>query len=613
MKKLLLLSTAAAVSLSSIAAGRAIQRPAAPACEKLQVERVTEPVKAQQATQWAAPMVKAPAKTVQYKRPQGSFYGVGHLLENGDYTGSYYTSCLLVRPYAEQTFANVSSLSGTPKWTFQMYEDGTRQEFTSSDFDLTVQYGYEFEPSVPILSYANLFDFGKSYYRTTDVGESGVFPIYLCAVANLVDSYGGGMPVSSKFMGYCVRQGTGNYGYTYYSGAGEDTDGDGYGNGNWFGSGSPYDAIATRFEAPLQPYAINGAYIQCQGYTAEDVELPVKVYEVLEEGGLQEVYDEETGEMVNRNVPATLGELIAEGKFTITASAEEDGDAYILYAPFVVEGTDFEWTPEITTSIMVVVEGINDTRLSNFTFLIGSDTYDEGWGSLGYLGYSISDETGEPALYSLTNFFTSATLQTAPTVWLDVTMPWIMPYYTFIPDSYEAPVEGGEVEFHYSYTDESGATQTLDTPLSLYSYEPSDGVWDITLADGSDLPDWIEIETSDVNTTDDDGNEVFANQVDVYITVAALPEGTAGRKATIKFWYPGASYLFTVTQGEVESGEAGDTNGDGQVDAADIAYLIGDMLGNTASDFNAGNADLNGDGQIDAADIAALIAKMFGE
>lgn len=57
---------------------------------------------------------------------------------------------------------------------------------------------------------------------------------------------------------------------------------------------------------------------------------------------------------------------------------------------------------------------------------------------------------------------------------------------------------------------------------------------------------------------------------------------------------------------------AGDVNGDGAVDVADIATIIDIMAGVGADPISALTADVNGDGTVDVADIASVISIMAG-
>lgn len=60
------------------------------------------------------------------------------------------------------------------------------------------------------------------------------------------------------------------------------------------------------------------------------------------------------------------------------------------------------------------------------------------------------------------------------------------------------------------------------------------------------------------------------------------------------------------------SGKAGDANGDGVVDAADVVGIINYIIGKPSASFNALNADINGDGQVlvdDAVGAVELIMK----
>ena len=52
---------------------------------------------------------------------------------------------------------------------------------------------------------------------------------------------------------------------------------------------------------------------------------------------------------------------------------------------------------------------------------------------------------------------------------------------------------------------------------------------------------------------------------------------------------------------------AGDANGDGNVNAADIVEVVNFIMGNPSAAFNASTADLNGDGTVNAADIVYIV------
>ena len=60
----------------------------------------------------------------------------------------------------------------------------------------------------------------------------------------------------------------------------------------------------------------------------------------------------------------------------------------------------------------------------------------------------------------------------------------------------------------------------------------------------------------------------------------------------------------------INEGTAGDVNGDGAVNVADISSIISYMTGDQSVDKN--SADVNGDGSVDVADISAVITIMAG-
>ncbi len=104
------------------------------------------------------------------------------------------------------------------------------------------------------------------------------------------------------------------------------------------------------------------------------------------------------------------------------------------------------------------------------------------------------------------------------------------------------------------------------------------------------------------------------------IEVAASMPMTADFHANRPFFYiiseysTGAIFFMGQFVGEGSTAKPCDSNGDGKVDVADIAYIIDVMAGATVPSASAqGKADVNGDGVTDVADISSVVSAMAGE
>mgnify|MGYP002623941346 CR=1 FL=1 len=87
-----------------------------------------------------------------------------------------------------------------------------------------------------------------------------------------------------------------------------------------------------------------------------------------------------------------------------------------------------------------------------------------------------------------------------------------------------------------------------------------------------------------------------------------LREAVSGKSLTITFAGDSQPCLKLYLQEEHETALAGDVNGDGAVDVADISSVISVMAGGDAPDT--AHADVNGDGTVDVADISCIISIM---
>lgn len=554
MKKQLLLSFATVAALAATAAN-----PQLPEAAKLTKGEFVMPIESAYAEQ--GPCVNAPMKSpnanVFYQYPAGTFFGTGLVVEDGVYNyAAYRMGILKVRPYVDQTFTNLSSVAGTPSWTWSQWDTSVSQEaaqsYTAEGDELTVNYMQEFV-AAPVMKIGS-YDFGNCYYYSSSTGNSAA-NTYLASVGNLSDSFSDPVsdgyetviPCAPTFAGTCTRQG-GVGGFIYYTGSDDET-GETW---NWFGSNSPYDAMGMRIPNPGRIYALNAIYLYCFGYAESEVTLDVTIYQLLNPG---EWYETEEG--TTHLSTAEIGDVIATGSVEFpTDGSEEEPWEGMLKVTFTTEG-GFEYSPEINEDVLVVVSGYNVPEMHNFSFLLGRDAYNCGVGSCAYLGYAIDPETSEPLMMSLEDFFRSGALYGAPSIYFDPTTAWLMSVYNIQPQEFELSTEGETVNT-FSVEGYEG-----EEPLQLYSYFPSDD-WDVTDENGDELPEWLTVSTTDEYSTNSYGEEYFNGFVDIEIAADALPEGVAGRSCTIMFKSLGAEpYYITVKQGEavgIEGIQAGNAN-----------------------------------------------------
>jgi len=486
-----------------------------------------------------APNYAASNARLSYQRPAGQFYYCPYVFNVDGYWMP--GGGMVLTPYTDLTFKNLSSMPNENgySWLYSEFdqEAGGWAEREDKSFDHVQSFINNYVPGALTLKYSS-FTFGDKSYRYasnkyTDYDQT-IFPT--SNSAKLLEDFGdelydgifkeGTLMLSPKYFGAGTRmrnnESTG--GFVYYTGAGES------GEDCWFGKGSPYGAIATRYEKPDAPYILKGVYIYGLWTTKAPVKFQVKVYNVTEDGYFG---TDENGE--ETNFPAVLGDLICEGEVdVISGSDDENPWQGFLECKFTEteDGVVYEYEPEITESIMVVVENINDPNITTGSLLVSTDPFDEGHGNLGFLGHPAVENPTEdkPVMFGLTHFFTSGVLQTAPTIFINAERGWIL------------NAEGNGDEW---LAPNEGATKELILRSSTAS---EDGMrWEPTLENGDALPDWLAINMADYYDQD-----VYTGLITAEITVDPLPEGVTGRTATVKFAFPGASYTYVVNQGDTQ-------------------------------------------------------------
>ena len=570
------------------------------------------------------PVVRAPKKTsnvdLWYRRPAGAFPGA-LVVEDGEYAGMYYAPYICLKPYADYTFlgfADGCSDEAIFEWDVQSWgwnEDSTqqvRQWITVPGKNLTWHWGLETD-SVPVyyciepdgFYYYVLYDYVKSDPNIIPITVTGVQQIpQILSVPNTMDLWGIDILVSSKAFIYYGRNGDQRYPMTYYSGAepypGNDT-------GWWFGkNGYHYidnpryviDGIAQAFEKPEHPYRLNYVALDCGVLEVTgQCEMQCRIYKLDEIPAYNDTTDV--------YLPEEPGELIAKGRATLTpGNAETTGDLVFFTLYGEEDGLEYDITPTIDCAILICIDGYNDPEMANladFSAMICSDDeVDEGFGELAYLKFGYVDEDGDVSYVwdGLNNFFSSGSMKTGLTIFLSTEMPYLTFNYNAEDAEYTFPVEGGLMEKQFG----SHTTRSIEFWTSVPS---ADDTWRISCetAGGGELPEWLSIELTDKV---EDGE--FSGVVNAEVVADPLPEGVAYREAVVRFEFPGAYVDYKFMQGILVGPVRGDFNHDGEVNIADLNYLLGWISdGIDDGQLNPVEDDLNGDGEINIADVNALI------
>ena len=609
MKKSLLLAAAALIAMTASAQMRVAQKPAQiqkqatvdTRMQKVLIKDAQQLTGTRQAV--ARPNKVRPNDAPKYRRPAGTFYGSFA----SNFYGYGYTA-LIGKPYTNWEFKNIGEVPAT-NWAYWVYNSATgvndSLSFTGTDFNYT--YGYTAVPC-PVL-----YDGEYSYSATQETDKvNGVISTTngeVWSLVNTTDVYGTNLPgnylVNPHYIsGTRYEDESMGYSFTAYRGA---KDADGGTTGKWFGKNySGFTGFALGVEQPAVPYVLNKVYGYAYSISlAGDVELTCNVYRIPE---LPQYSDD--GAAID---PALLSEenLIASGKYNLTRA--NLGESTSMMMEFPLEQYDpeldmsYSVTPEIDFPILIVVSGYFDENVNDLTFAISCEDEDEGWGEHTYL---LREEEGVfTGIYGLDNFFVAnqetgegLKMKVGPTIFMDVSMPFLIYNFDEETGEYTFPNEGGE----YKTLDEYDGVWFYG--LDQYSADvTAEGIY-ATLEDGSEIPEWLTIEMVDVNV---ESNGQTYTIPTAQVTCAALPDGVEGREAKVKFYINGASLIYDFKQGTPSDDPVpGDSNGDGHVDITDVNAVINMMLGKAEADLN---CDMNGDGLIDITDVNAVINKMLGK
>ncbi len=486
---------------------------------------------------------KTASLNVQWKRPAGQFWGTGICPEYVS-SGFYYYNPLVLRPWMEYTFENVSNMATTPTWTVEYYDSsvGDYTTETTNDTDLTISYIRYESPEAPKVSYKNL-SYPEQYYNGSLTDSQGI-----CVLANnnIGDYFGATMLVSPHYYSLFTRSGESGSGLQAYYGA-APYDGEDETNGLWFGTNAGgYNAMATRFEKPDQPYLLNCVYFY-YGYEGEFVnDIPVKAY-VFKTQNDAAVYEGTNSDGEPFSIECVeLGDLIAVAEAVIPAApAPDEYTNTALQFNFVeknpVTGAENNVSLEIEDDITIVVVGYNafPGPGASLTSYLSTDEFDEGYGNVGFLGqFNITDDgTVEYWLPALKNFFSSELPNSNLGVLADVSYPWLVNYFTQQPSSVKFANDG----------DTTDTVQGLQYYLYLMSTSETDD-FEITY-DGEDDCDWLAVvDVYDDYDVDDDGEEYFTGLVGLEFDAEPNPNDET-RVCNVKISIPAATYEIEFLQG----------------------------------------------------------------
>ena len=513
----------------------------------------------------------APAEgEAYYYRPHGSFY-IGY---NYSTASAYYVPYLYVPNFRDVTYP--SAVEGGV-WTYQYYDRTVsgRPWHTQEGGDLTFNLITETD-TVPTIT-AN----GSEYYLYGFNKDGNMSPVTMYAHADLPSRLTAGYLASPSFWGYRDRD---NLGSSYNVTGAKDADGGT--SAYWFGKNyTGWNGCAIYCEKPQNPYVLRGAAIRyLKLFNSEPVELTMRIYKA----GVHEA------------TALSFGDLIATATATLPESTEEaNGGLYFTFVEEIPElGLISEVNPVIDDAIYVVLTGYDAPSIGKFGLSLSRDVWDEGIGETGY-NLMFDEEGNLTQARGLTSMFNGFKGYSTPSIFLDVTYPFLINNYTNDGSIRKYDANGNLV-------DDGTTSLAYGSQFSAYTTNPSEE-WDITLADGSEVPDWLTLTPED--QLDEDSGE-FDGEVIVGIEVAPLPEGVTGRKAVVRFSIPGHHHDLTIIEGEEPSAVAGDVNGDGVLSAADVTALYNFLL--NGDDSQLVNGDQNGDGQITAADVTAVYTLLLG-
>ena len=533
-----------------------------------------------------------------YIRPAGAFVGTfSYDTSDPTYIYSPINPYLVCKPYTDYTYRSVGdgvSANATYFWLNSASDSvtyGYERDFTVRYEPTTEAYKY-YVPALRVDDAGTTYGYfiGNTDNNTQEKDFANVLSALNFGSLEEFENYE--LLVSSKTFCWGGRWGDQEYPCVYYSGAMPYGDND---TGWWFGKngtmsttmGTPINGIAQAFEKPTAPYILkNVALYVSHLVVAGPVQMTCKVYKLNE----IPAYNDESIVTIDDQI----GEQIATGIANLDASSTDNN--LILFTLYDVNGMQVI-TPEIDDAIIITIEDYNSAWMSNltdFTALVSTDDQvDEGYGELAYIKMGLTDDnyhfTGEFKWHGLNKLFNDGygnyqTMKTGFSIFMVIDQPYIGFFNSLNPGEYTFPASGGLMQQQY---DEG----PLEKSIRLVSSSPySNDVWSKVCADGSPVPNWLNIAIGNAG-----------DYINLLVRADALPDGTTYREATLRFSIPGAYIDYTFKQGEKLRGDV-DLSGDVSID--DVTALIDILLMGTEAPETA-DCDLSGDVSID--DVTALI------
>ena len=575
-----------------------------------------------------------------YYRPAGAYFSTFYAVNGqGLWTMGNYTF-LQVKPYSDYTYYgfvdgadendyvcwdytdNVygdSILSYTERYDIDMYSVPTLYAYQNGDwstcYSFTYPYYYHDDGGWPVVDGTKISPYILSTPTPSTLGADVFSDCELLFSSKTMIPGGCNGDKNGVFMRYTgpIPWGGNNFGW-------------------WFGKNASHiDGIAQAFEKPQHPYLLKNVYLQTDPYVLQvnsPVELTCKVYRLDAIPDYQEVGCVE--------LPAEPGELVVTGKAIVTPTTGEALNGLITFTLFAEDsevGLPYECQPTIDYPILVCIDGYNGPGMEDlvdFTAYVSvDDQVDEGYGELAYLktgifeteidpetGDIVYDESGSPVKTftgeykwrGLNNYFRNGTetMKTGLSIFIGLEHPYLAFLHDWEDGEYLFPNEGGsmnETIHSYEYDDSViWDTEGLDF-RSWISSEEED--WTVD-CDGKELPEWLDIELTDV----EDNSENIGFVVKARVTAKPLPAGINYREAIVRFAIPGDYKDFKFMQGVENGDKTGDVNGDKEVNIADVNCLIDIILG--GENKYCDRADVNRDGEINIADVNSVIDVILG-
>jgi len=500
-------------------------------------------------------------------------------MEDGVLLGSFQAAELFVKPYASYTFSGEAThASGEARydWAVQRREAGERQWFHTSQRDVQVAYGYEYD-TVPVLTVMD--DVATSTFMMHGYEMLGDSALRVDAAR--INS----MPSTELVWGETYLKSSKNFSYgglngnlpspmTYSDGATpHGTNAAGW----WYGkNGAGIDGMGQAFENPEHPYLLTGVVLMTAFLdVTQPTAMRCTVYR------LDSVPDYDGTASVT--LDAVLGDVITTGTATVTSATHSSTGGLVVFS--------LADTPTIDSAILVAVEGYNDedaAGIADFSALISADIHvDEGHGELAYL-----KQDGQ--WHGLNNWFDTGEMKTGLSLFVTTQLPYLTYKYGGEDGTYHFTDNGGVM----SKTIADGDSTVVTTSIEFNSWTPVwTDKWSCTLTDGEPVPDWLTIDLADQDDYNHGGVSVAT------VTAQPLPDGVTWREAVVRFAIPGAWLDYTFSQGTPSQHLTGDVNGDGEVTIADVNAVIDLILGGQYDP----DADVNGDGEVTIADVNAVI------